>query len=197
MPWYETFANWILQEVAAAIVLALVGIAVGGLLSKWYFGKKNDKILRKLSKKVKELERSNRTKQAAPAATAATEPSSSTQSVAQDKSISNDVGNILEPKMLVNLVKEARTELAAKQIISPYKGKKMTVSGTVRDVSSRADHIAVSLNLSAGITALLFFDNIDNGEYFVALEPGMSFTASGKLYSAHDSGISLDQCELV
>ena len=180
-PLVERFA----EELIIALAVALI-LGAGAIVVRWFFGRKNLEELGRLRREMDDLKRGRDGRASSPPPASAPAPA--------------DVGSnppdaLLPLKELLALVK-GHTDIAAEQMLKPYKGRSYHVRGAVLDVCDYSSHVQVSLYRTDGISITLWFDPGSQKETLKALRIGVTVSATGLLHSAGDDHIFLEKCAL-
>ena len=187
----DTFVGWVAEE----FVVLLAGSVIGAIGTKWFFGKKNLEELGRLRREVDELKRERDGRAPLPPTTSASAPADVGSKNRSPLPASYPHNALLSPKELVALVK-GHTDIAAKRMLEPHKGRRHHVRGAVLEVSDfDRDGVQVALDGRDGTYILLWFAQGKQKETLETLRVGDDVSATGLLRYASNH-ISLEKCTL-
>lgn len=97
-------------------------------------------------------------------------------------------------KRLYDIVQD-QTTVTANELVRPYIGKPIEVSGHVKNVNEISTNILVTIEDQDGVFITLIFDLGEIDSYLKSLQNGMTLTASGNLKSVDKGlGVSIEKC---
>ena len=198
--------GWVLEQ---ALAVAL-GTIIGTFGAKWWFGKKNQEKLDQLQQSITELQRERNVRprpepsaaaSPTPAAPSPAPPAPHTHIAPESRTLAPPPpppppppNAMLSPQELLDLV-NGHTDMAAKRMLEPHKGRRHVVTGAVREVTELHHGVIVAIDMADGVSVYLTFDRGHHDEQMVSLRRNDKIFANGLLQSASNH-ISLEKCSL-
>ena len=92
---------------------------------------------------------------------------------------------------------EGHMKFQAEQLLRPYEGQWIEVSGGVRDISSHGDQFALTLEDHRDPYLVLIFDRTAWEERLTVLQRGQLIFVHGRVEKVEPYSVMLTDCELV